>query len=51
MSAIPWVGQDIVESNNTTKPIVIFTTMSILPTIATVSVHALKENNTSKLDK
>ena len=50
MSAIPWVGQDIVESKNTTVPI-IFTYMSILPTIGTVSVHALKKNNTSKSDK
>lgn len=39
MSAIPWVGQDIVESNNITKTL---TAMSVLPTIGTVSVHALK---------
>ena len=51
MSAIPWVGQDIVESNNITEPLINLTTMSILPTIGTVSVHALKEKNTSKTDK
>ncbi len=51
MSAIPWVGQDIVESNNTSEPIVIFTSILILPTIGTVSVHALKKINTRRLDK
>ena len=51
MSAIPWVGQDIVESNSVTKPFVVLTSTSIFPTIGTVSVHALKGNNTSKLDK
>ncbi len=52
MSAIPWVGQDIVESNNITESLIILTIMSILPTIGTVSVHALKEKkSTSKPDK
>ena len=51
MSAIPWVGQDIVESNNTAKSLITLTTMPILPTIGTVSVRALKGNNISKLDK
>ena len=51
MSAIPWVGQDIVESNNITEPLIILTIMPILPTIGTVSVQALKGINTSKLDK
>lgn len=51
MSAIPWVGQDIVESKNTAKLLTTLTTMPILPTIGTVSVRALKGNNISKLDK
>ena len=44
MSAIPWVGQDIVESKNITE---YFTTVvtCLLPTIGTVSVHALKKGN------
>ena len=51
MSAIPWVGQEIVESNNTAKLLTTLTTMPILPIIGTVSVRALKGNNISKLDK
>ena len=51
MSAIPWVGQDIVESKNTAESLITLTTMPILPTIGTVSVHALKGNNISKLNK
>ena len=51
MSAIPWVGQDIVESKNTAKSLITLTTIPILPTIGTVSVHALKGNNISKLNK
>lgn len=51
MSAIPWVGQDIVESNNTAESLITLTTMPILPTIGTVGVHALKGNNISKLNK
>lgn len=48
MSAIPWLGQDIVESIYTTK----YYTMIQLPTIGTVSVHALKKNKkTIRLDK
>ena len=41
MSVILWVEQDIVESNNISEPIVIFTSILILSTINTVSVHAL----------
>ena len=51
MSAIPWVGQDIVESNNTAESLITLTTMPILPIIGTVSVHALKGNNIRKLNK
>ena len=54
MSAIPWVGQDIVESNNTAKSLITLTIIPILPTIGTVSLHALKgnkRNNISKLNK
>ena len=51
MSAIPWVGQDIVESKNITD---LFTmeALPVLPTIGTVSVHALKKGKKSmRLDK
>ena len=51
MSAIPWVGQDIVESNNVTETFITLKTISVLPTIGTVSIHALKRRNISKLDK
>ena len=42
MSAIPWVGQDIVELENITD---FFTkaALPVLPTIGTVSIHALKK--------
>lgn len=51
MSAIPWVGQDIVESKNITE---YYTTVvtGILPTIGAISIHALKKgNNKIRLDK
>lgn len=52
MSAIPWVGQDIVESKNTTEYFTIVATALMLPTIGTVSVHALKKGNKNlRLDK
>lgn len=52
MSAIPWVGQDIVESKNNTEQFIAITTPLILPTIGTVSVHALKKGNKNiRLDK
>jgi hypothetical protein len=52
MSAIPWVGQDIVESKNIAKYYTIVATALMLPTIGTVSVHALKKGNKKiRLDK
>ena len=48
MSAIPWVGQDIVESTNfTNKNIIDYYLSSILPTIGTVNINALKKGNKS----
>ena len=44
MSAIPWVGQDIVESENITEYFTIEIT-PVLHTVGTVSVHALKKGN------
>lgn len=54
MSAIPWVGQDIVESKNITEyylaPACAITL--ILPTIGTVSPYALKKvNKNIRVDK
>lgn len=52
MSAIPWVGQDIVESKNITEYSTMVATALMLPTIGTVSVHALKKGNKNfRLDK
>jgi hypothetical protein len=51
MSAIPWVGQDIVESKNITEYFTTLATIPVLPTIGTVSVHALKKGNKIRLDK
>lgn len=54
MSAIPWVGQDIVESKNITEYYlnIICTTKNILPTIGLVSKYALKKGNKNiRLDK
>jgi hypothetical protein len=52
MSAIPWVGQDIVESKNITEYSTIVATALMLPTIGTVSEHALKKGNKKiRLDK
>ena len=46
MSAIPWVGQDIVESNNFTDICVTDHCLSsLLPTIGTVNSNALKKGN------
>lgn len=48
MSAIPWVGQDIVESNNFTNSYITdYCLSSILPTIGTVNINALKKGNKS----
>jgi hypothetical protein len=54
MSAIPWVGQDIVESKNITEYYwsIVCITNSILSTIGIVSIHALKKGNKNiRLDK
>ena len=51
MSAIPWVGQDIVESKNITEYSTMVATALSLPTIGTVSVHALKKGNKVRLNK
>lgn len=52
MSAIPWVGQDIVESKNITEYSTIVATALVLPTIGTVSAHALKKGSKKiRLDK
>jgi len=46
MSAIPWVGQDIVESKNFTDTCVTtYCLSSLLPTIGTVNANALKKGN------
>ena len=51
MSAIPWIGQDIVESKNITEYLTMAGVIPVLPTIGTVSVHALKKGNKTRLDK
>ena len=45
MSAIPWVGQDIVESKTITEYSIIKATL-VLPTIGVVSIHAYKKKIT-----
>ena len=46
MSAIPWVGQDIVESNNYADScMTVYSLFSLLPTIGTVNTNALKKGN------
>src|SRR5947208_248941 len=51
MSAIPWVGQDIVELKDITENLTMATVIPVLPTIGTVSVHALKKGKKIRLDK
>jgi hypothetical protein len=52
LSAIPWIGQDFVESNNITEYYSIWANAAILPTIGTVSPHAIKKGNKNvRLDK
>lgn len=52
MSAIPWVGQDIVELKKITEYGTIVATALMLPTVGTVSIHALKKGNIKiRLDK
>ena len=45
MSAIPWVGQDIVELNFTESYVNSYSLSAILPTIGTVNINALKKGN------
>jgi hypothetical protein len=45
MSAIPWVGQDIVELNFTDSYVTAYSLCTILPTIGTVNINALKKGN------
>ena len=45
MSAIPWIGQDIVELKNITECFTEVATALMLSTIGSVSVHALKKGN------
>jgi hypothetical protein len=46
MSAIPWIGQDIVESTNTVENCLLLTSIAcILPTIGAVHQNALKKGN------
>ena len=46
MSAIPWIGQDIVESKNTIEDCLLLTSIGcILPTIGTINKNALKKGN------
>ena len=52
LSAIPWIGKDIVEFKNITESFVIASTTYLLPTIGIVSSHALKKGNKKiRLDK
>ena len=51
LSAIPWIGQSLVESTNITEYSTIVSTASLLPTIGTVSVHAKKGNKSIRLEK
>ena len=55
MSAIPWVGQDIVESKNITEYFLGFVsiyTMCLLPTIGIINKNAIKKGNKKiRLDK
>ena len=51
LSAIPVFGQDIVESNNFTEYLKMVALIPVLPTIGTVSIHALKKGNKIRLDK
>lgn len=50
MSAIPWIGQDIVELINIqlVNPVLV---KSILPTVGSINANALKKGNNLRLDK
>lgn len=45
MSAIPWVGQDIVEFNFTDSYVTAYSLSAILPSVGTVNINALKKGN------
>ncbi len=51
MSAIPVFGQDLVELTNITEYLTMATINPVLPTIGTVSIHALKKGKKLRLDK
>jgi hypothetical protein len=51
LSAIPVFGQDLVESTNVTEYLILAAIIPVLPTIGTVSTHALKKGNLLRLDK
>ena len=50
MSAIPWIGQDIVESTSM-QLVNLMLVESILPTVGSINVNALKKGNVLRLDK
>ena len=52
MSAIPWIGTDIVESKNPLEYFTVWKSALILPTVGTISVRALNKGNKKiRLDK
>jgi hypothetical protein len=51
LSAIPVFGQDLVELTNITEYLTMATINPVLPTIGTVSIHALKKGKNLRLDK
>jgi len=51
LSAIPVFGQDLVELTNITEYLTMATINPVLPTIGTVSIHALKKGKKLRLDK
>ena len=48
MSAIPWVGQDIVESNSIINNMIIIAFLGVLPTIGVIHNNALKNKRNVK---
>jgi len=51
LSAIPVFGQDIVELTNITEYLRMATIIPVLPTIGTVSIHAIKKGKNLRLHK
>ncbi len=49
MSAIPWVGQDIVESNNIIAIYTIPIYLSMLPIVGNIHINALNKLNSTKI--